>query len=282
MQSNSILLNTLDDSFNDLSPQAKADIITGLIRRYVRDKTDGVTAPEIARDLNLAHTTVKKHLNYLVSTRQLYTKTYSPRNVVYFPNGRLSHPYQQLNIDLKNRRFRVSLIENPKGEFIYLQELENIRSMGERVIGGVIIRKENIDEVLQAVHNILENVKVLEYGNLVSAPFCAKILGDLGAEVIKIEKPIQGDKSRRSRPFLSNIPGSERSGLFLYLNTNKLGITLNLETVTGIDILTQLIRNTDVIVENSPPKIMEELGIKKAFTFDSHFAHLGFEVYPGI
>jgi formyl-CoA transferase len=54
-------------------------------------------------------------------------------------------------------------------------------------------------------YKVLEDVKVLEYGNFISAPFCAKILADLGAEVIKIENPDGGDLTRRLEPFLNEI-----------------------------------------------------------------------------
>ena len=110
-------------------------------------------------------------------------------------------------------------------------------------------------------YNALDDTKVIEYGNLISAPFCAKILADLGAEVIKIEEPGHGDKARMCEPFLEDIPGLERSGLFLYLNINKRAITLNLRTATGKKILAELLKDTNIFVENNPPKITEELGI---------------------
>ena len=103
-------------------------------------------------------------------------------------------------------------------------------------------------------YKVLDGVKIIEYGNFISAPFCAKILADLGAEVIKIEEPCCGDESRRQAPFLQDIPGLENSGLFQYLNMNKLGVTLNPESATGLKIFTELLRSADVFVENNPPK----------------------------
>ena len=108
-------------------------------------------------------------------------------------------------------------------------------------------------------YKVLDDVKVIEYGSLISAPFCAKILADLGAEVIKIEEPYRGDDSRRMEPFLKDVPGTERSGLFQYLNMNKLGITLNPEIAAGKKIFSELLRNADIFVENNPPKQMKEL-----------------------
>jgi CoA:oxalate CoA-transferase len=108
-------------------------------------------------------------------------------------------------------------------------------------------------------YKALDGIKVVELGNLISAPFCTKILADLGAEVIKVEKPDCGDDSRNQAPFLNDVPGLERSGLFQYLNMNKLGITLNVETATGREILNKLLKNADIFVENNPLKTMTEL-----------------------
>ncbi len=110
----------------------------------------------------------------------------------------------------------------------------------------------------------LEGTKVLEYASFISGPYCSKLLADLGAEVIKIERTGVGDEARRRGPFLGDIPHPERSGLFLYLNTNKKGITLDPETQTGRKIFLELVRWADILIEDKPPKEMEELG----FTYD--------------
>lgn len=107
----------------------------------------------------------------------------------------------------------------------------------------------------------LEDVKVVEYGNFISGPFCGKLLADLGAEVIKIEQPEKGDISRRRGPFLNDVPDHEGSGLFLYLNTNKLGVTLNVEKSTGKAIFEKLIKEADILIEDTKPGRMDQLGI---------------------
>jgi len=105
----------------------------------------------------------------------------------------------------------------------------------------------------------LAGVKVLEYAQMVSGPYCSKLLADLGAEAIKIEEPGVGDEARRREPFPNDIPHPEKSGLFLYLNSNKLGITLNLQTTTGRAIFEELIKGTDVLIEDNRPSAMKEL-----------------------
>ncbi|HUV51554.1 MAG TPA: CoA transferase [Dehalococcoidia bacterium] len=107
----------------------------------------------------------------------------------------------------------------------------------------------------------LRHLKVIELCNLVSGPYCTKLLADLGAEVIKIEPPGTGDLARRRGPFLKDTPHPERSGLFLYLNTSKLGITLDIKTPTGQSIFKELIEQTDIFVEDNPPAVMDELGL---------------------
>jgi len=99
----------------------------------------------------------------------------------------------------------------------------------------------------------LDGVKIVECCNFVAGPYCTKLLADLGAEVIKIELPGMGDEARRRGPFLQDIPHPDCSGLFLYLNTNKLGITLSLNSSTGKAIFKQLIADADILVEDHPP-----------------------------
>lgn len=107
----------------------------------------------------------------------------------------------------------------------------------------------------------LSGLKVVEWGNFISAPYCTKLMADYGAEVIKIEEPLVGDDSRHHGPFLHDVPHPERSGLFLFLNTNKLGVTLNVRSSTGVDMFKRLVKDADVLVQNNPPKMVDELGL---------------------
>jgi crotonobetainyl-CoA:carnitine CoA-transferase CaiB-like acyl-CoA transferase len=90
--------------------------------------------------------------------------------------------------------------------------------------------------------------------------FCGKILGDLGADVLKIEKP-DGDTGRRLGPFFHNIPNPEKSLFWMGLNTNKRGITLNIETRGGQDIFKKLCATADIVIESFKPGYMESLGL---------------------
>ena len=107
----------------------------------------------------------------------------------------------------------------------------------------------------------LSDVKVLELGHAISAPYCAKLLADQGSEVIKVEPPGEGDPSRKSGPFPGDIPHREKSGLFLHLNLNKKGITLDFRCSTGVHILRELVAQSDILVENMPYGLLPSLNL---------------------
>jgi len=107
--------------------------------------------------------------------------------------------------------------------------------------------------------NPLERIRILDLADE-KASFCSKLLADMGANVVKIEKP-GGDSSRKIGPFLGNSPHIERSLFFYYHNTNKLGITLNLEHSEGKKIFFRLLKNTDIIIEAFPPGYLNNLGL---------------------
>ena len=123
------------------------------------------------------------------------------------------------------------------------------------------VSSSSADEKSAGGKKALNGLKVVEYGRMISGPYCAKLLADLGAEVIKIEPPGGGDQSRAIGPFLNDIPHPERSGLFSYVNTNKLGISLNPLSEAGKKIFFQLVENADILVENNPPQLMEKWGL---------------------
>ncbi|MCE2463858.1 MAG: CoA transferase, partial [Dehalococcoidia bacterium] len=111
------------------------------------------------------------------------------------------------------------------------------------------------------INGALDNIKVLDLGQDISAPYCAKLLADYGAEVIKVEPHGQGDSARRMGPFPGDIPNPEKSGLFLHLNMNKKGVTLNLHTREGVKILKELVKGADILVENYAPAHLPSLGL---------------------
>ncbi len=99
----------------------------------------------------------------------------------------------------------------------------------------------------------LTGVRVVELAEGIAGPYATKLLADMGAEVIKVEPPFRGDRSRHDGPFPGHEPHLERSGRFLYVNTNKLGVTLDVSQPTGADLFAQLIAQADVLIEDREP-----------------------------
>ncbi len=107
----------------------------------------------------------------------------------------------------------------------------------------------------------LDGLSVLEVADNVAGPYCGKLLASLGADVVKVEPPRSGDSSRRQGPFPGDSPHSERSGLFLYLNTGKRGTTLNLEDPQGRALLGQLAANAGVVIHDRQTPDLEAQGL---------------------
>jgi crotonobetainyl-CoA:carnitine CoA-transferase CaiB-like acyl-CoA transferase len=107
----------------------------------------------------------------------------------------------------------------------------------------------------------LADLTVLDLTHYIAGPYCTKLLADYGADVIKLERPDGGDPARRYGPFPHDDPHPDKSALFLHLNTNKRGITLNLKSSAGRDLFTALVRQVDVLVENFSPRVMPSLGL---------------------
>jgi crotonobetainyl-CoA:carnitine CoA-transferase CaiB-like acyl-CoA transferase len=114
------------------------------------------------------------------------------------------------------------------------------------------------------IPSALDDIRVLDISQGIAGPLCAKLLGDFGADVIKVE-PAGGERGRRMPPFFQDDPHPEKSLFFLLVNLNKRGITLNLETPQGADIFRKLARVADVVVETFPPGYLASLGLDLAF-----------------
>lgn len=102
----------------------------------------------------------------------------------------------------------------------------------------------------------LAGIKVLDLTRVLAGPYATMILGDLGADVIKIEVPKTGDDSRQFGPYIN-----EESAYFMNINRNKKSITLNLKKQEAKDLFIKMVKQADVVVENYRPGTMEKLGL---------------------
>lgn len=112
-------------------------------------------------------------------------------------------------------------------------------------------------------------IKIVECGEGISAAFGAKMIADLGADVIKIEPP-RGDLTRRRGPFPGDRPDPEKSGINIYLNTNKRGVTADLARPEGRELLERLLDRADVLIHNVPPPERAARGLDSAALCAKH------------
>lgn len=102
----------------------------------------------------------------------------------------------------------------------------------------------------------LEGIRIVDFTRMYSGPYCTMLLGDMGAEVIKIERAGGGDEARLLYPVKDG-----ESGYFAYLNRSKKSIALNLKTEEGKKIALDIIRTADIVIENFAPGTMKRLGL---------------------
>lgn len=103
---------------------------------------------------------------------------------------------------------------------------------------------------------LLSGVKVLDMTRVLAGPYCGMLLADMGADVIKIEVPEKGDDSRSNFPIING-----ESAYYMNLNRNKKGITLNSKSEEGKEIFRKLVEQSDIVLENYRPGVMERLGL---------------------
>lgn len=107
----------------------------------------------------------------------------------------------------------------------------------------------------------LSNIKVLDVSQIMAGPFCCMLLGDMGADVIKVETPGVGDQTRKAMGF--RLKGDD-SGGFLALNRNKRSVEIDLKNPAGLEAFYELVRGADVLVENNRPGVAARLKIDHA------------------
>ena len=113
----------------------------------------------------------------------------------------------------------------------------------------------------QSQPGALDGLRVIDLTRILAGPFCTMLLGDMGADIIKVEQPGRGDDTRAwGPPFVG-----EESAYFLGANRNKRGMTLNLKHDAGQEILGELLRNADVVIDNFKLGTMTKFGFDDAW-----------------
>lgn len=107
----------------------------------------------------------------------------------------------------------------------------------------------------------LGHLKILELAEGVAGEYCGKLLADLGAQVIKLERPGIGSPTRRLGPFVADGSEGERSGLFAYLNSNKASVELDVSSSASAETLRQLLDRVDAVIDDHAPGWLQAIGV---------------------
>jgi len=108
----------------------------------------------------------------------------------------------------------------------------------------------------------LDGIRILDLSRILAAPLASQMLGDLGAEVIKVEQPGKGDDARQyGPPFLHGTDADGLSAFYLSCNRNKRAVTLDFTTDRGRDLALKLIEQSDVVLENFRPGVLDKYGL---------------------
>ena len=109
---------------------------------------------------------------------------------------------------------------------------------------------------MDAESGVLAGIRVVDFGRYVAGPWCAALLGDLGADVIRVER-VEGGEDR----FVAPVAGDEGGAIFLQVNRGKRGLTLDTSTEAGQEVVRRLLQTADIVVANLPPKARRSMGI---------------------
>jgi len=156
------------ESIIKLSPEKREEVIRIMVKQTLDQHPEGLTPHDIAEMCDLSLITVRKHLDFLTAVREAYEKTYRPRFSVYYPNGRLVHPYSDTILNAREAIYSFQRIENTFGKFVYVQERKkDVYTNKTRTVGGILIETQSIDKFIEKLKESSEDWNIPESGRTV-------------------------------------------------------------------------------------------------------------------
>lgn len=143
------------DSISQLSPERKADYVKLAIKECVARHQGGITVQLIAESTGIMPRTVKKYLDQMTATREIYKREYGTRIVIYFPIGRESLETESRSVKVRDTIFRLQVVKNTFGKFIYLQETKkDAQTRMMKIVGGAMVDIDCIPELIQVLREL--------------------------------------------------------------------------------------------------------------------------------
>jgi hypothetical protein len=136
-----------------------------MVKQTLDHHPEGMTAHDLAEMCDLSLITVRKHLDFLTAVRETYEKTYGPRFSLYYPNGRLIHPFSDAILNAREATYSFQRVENTFGKFVYVQERKKDSHTNKtRTVGGILIETQFIDKFIEKLRESAEEWKAFESG----------------------------------------------------------------------------------------------------------------------
>lgn len=148
-------LTTLIDveAFNKLPPAERKRHIRTFLLKIVNKNQKGITISGLQKLTGFNSKTISKHMDYLTATREIYKLEFGIKNVIYYPNGRLMHSSTD-DYEIGDKYYNFSFIRSVFGDFLYIQEKEKDEYNTFVVKGGLVIRKENIQDFIDKLQEV--------------------------------------------------------------------------------------------------------------------------------
>lgn len=146
-----------EEEYKSLEPEAKERYVSNTLNDLVHEHPDGLTKSDIQDLTPFGRKTIDKHLEKLVALNEAYVRRMGGTDV-YYPNGRLLRPSTKVQKEIDGKTFRLTLLENVKGESIYVQEIKSDK-FGEEVKGGLMVPRDDFEEFVEWLKNYEEEVE---------------------------------------------------------------------------------------------------------------------------
>lgn len=141
-----------------MSPEDKKKFARAILKRILENNPNGITIPQLKEISDFNSRTITKHMEYLTAIREAYKRQFGPRTVLYYPNGRVMHPTLDREYRIGNKYYSFTMIQNPFGEFLYVQEKTKDEYNLYTVTGGIVVQKENIPDLIKHIEDFSKEV----------------------------------------------------------------------------------------------------------------------------
>ena len=155
MQAQLIGLKTNIDSgaFNKLPPAERKRHIRTILLKTVNKNPKGITITGLIKLTGFGDKTIAKHIEYLSATREIYKLEFGAKSTIYYPNGRLMHSNTD-EYEIGEKYYNFSFLRSPFGDFLYIQEKEKDEYNTFTVKGGLVIRKDDVQEFIEKLQGV--------------------------------------------------------------------------------------------------------------------------------